>query len=177
MHRVVVYRNPGAVMGIGGSLNRMTSRQRRMGDMPLVLLILYTVFIGFITLTPMQLDVSPAGPIGRLLQFFADHQVTSWLTYPLVEKLANVAMFVPFGLLVALHVGRRRWWVGWAVGAAFTCLIEGTQATLLSPTRYATISDLITNTLGAGIGAVLALVLMTLLPPRGGPEEVDRVVR
>lgn len=148
-----------------------------MGNAPLVLLIFYTLFIGFMTLTPMQLDVSPAGPIGRLLQFFADHQVTSWLTYALVEKLANVAMFVPFGLLVALHMGRRRWWIGWAVGAAFTLLIEGTQATLLSPTRYGTISDLITNTLGAGIGAVLALVLMVLLPSRDDPDDVDRVVR
>lgn len=148
-----------------------------MGDMPLVLLILYTVFIGFMTLTPYQLDVSPAGPIGRLLQFFADHQMTSWLTYTLVEKLANVAMFVPFGFLIALHKGRRRWWVGWVAGAVFTCLIEGTQATLLSPTRYATISDLITNTLGAGIGAVLALVLMILLPSRDDPDEIDRVVR
>ncbi|WP_235350153.1 VanZ family protein [Brevibacterium sp. UCMA 11752] len=155
----------------------MTSRQRQMGDMPLVLLILYTVFIGFMTLTPYQLDVSPGGPIGRLLQFFADHQVTSWLTYTLVEKLANVAMFVPFGFLLALHMGRRRWWVGAAAGAAFTCLIEGAQVTLLSPTRYGTISDLVTNTLGAVIGAVLALVLMILLPPRDEPEEVDRVVR
>ncbi|AZL11419.1 VanZ family protein [Brevibacterium aurantiacum] len=148
-----------------------------MGDMPLVLLILYTVFIGFMTLTPYQLDVSPEGPIGRLLQFFADHQVTSWLTYTLVEKLANVAMFVPFGFLLALHMGRRRWWVGWAAGAAFTCLIEGAQVTLLSPTRFGTISDLITNTLGAGIGAVLALLIMVLLPERDEPEEVERVVR
>ncbi|WP_257930023.1 VanZ family protein [Brevibacterium sp. 239c] len=155
----------------------MTGRRGRMGDAPLVLLILYTLFIGFVTLTPMQLDTGPAGPIGRLLQFFADHQVTSWLTYTLVEKLANVAMFVPFGFLIALHKGRRRWWVGWVAGAVFTCLIEGTQATLLSPTRYATISDLITNTLGAGIGAVLALVLMILLPSRGDPDETDRVVR
>lgn len=148
-----------------------------MGDAPLVLLIFYTLFIAFMTLTPTQLDVSPSGPIGRLLQFFADHQVTSWLTYTRVEKLANVAMFVPFGFLIALHMGRRRWWVGWAVGAAFTCLIEGTQATLLSPTRYATISDLITNTIGAGIGAVLALVLMLLLPSREEPDKTDRVVR
>ena len=103
--------------------------------------------------------------------------MTSWLTYTLVEKLANVAMFVPFGFLLALHMGRRRWWVGWAAGAAFTCLIEGAQVTLLSPTRFGTISDLITNTLGAGIGAVLALLIMVLLPERDEPEEVERVVR
>lgn len=148
-----------------------------MGNRPLVLLIFYTLFIAFMTLTPQQLDTSPEGPIGRLLEFFAAHQVTAWLTYPVVERLANVAMFVPFGFLLALHLGRRRWWIGWAVGVVFTCLIEGTQATLLSPTRFATVSDLVTNTIGAGIGAVLALVLMLLRPTPEGPEAVDRVVR
>ncbi|GAA1858590.1 VanZ family protein [Brevibacterium marinum] len=155
----------------------MTGHRQRVGNVPLVLLIFYTLFIAFMTLTPQQLDTSPEGPIGRVLDFFASHRLTEWLTYGRVEKLANVAMFVPFGFLLAFHLGRRRWWIGWAVGAAFTCVIEGTQATLLSPTRYATVSDLITNTLGAGIGAVLALVLMVLLPPREGPESTDRVVR
>lgn len=147
-----------------------------MGNAPLALLIFYTLFIAFMTLTPHQLDTSPEGPIGRLLEFFAAHQVTAWLTYPVVEALANVAMFVPFGFLLALHLGRRRWWIGWAIGVVFTFLIEGTQATLLSPTRYATISDLITNSIGAGVGAVLALILMLLLPPEES-EPVDRVVR
>lgn len=147
-----------------------------MGNAPLALLIFYTLFIAFMTLTPHQLDTSPEGPIGRLLEFFAAHQVTAWLTYPVVEALANVAMFVPFGFLLALHLGRRQWWIGWAIGVVFTFLIEGTQATLLSPTRYATISDLITNSIGAGVGAVLALILMLLLPPEES-EPVDRVVR
>lgn len=147
-----------------------------MGNAPLALLIFYTLFIAFMTLTPHQLDTSPEGPIGRLLEFFAAHQVTAWLTYQVVEALANVAMFVPFGFLLALHLGRRRWWIGWAIGVVFTCLIEGTQATLLSPTRYATISDLITNSIGAGVGAILALILMLLLPPEES-EPVDRIVR
>ena len=103
--------------------------------------------------------------------------MTEWLTYDRVEKLANVAMFVPFGFLLALQLGRRRWWIGWVVGAAFTGLIEGTQATLLSQTRFATVSDLITNTIGAGIGAVLALIVMLLLPPPQEEEPIDRVVR
>ncbi|PCC18243.1 VanZ family protein [Brevibacterium aurantiacum] len=148
-----------------------------MGDAPLVLLILYTLFIGLMTLTPYQLDVSPGGPIGKLLEFFAAHRLTAWLTYTRVELLANVAMFIPFGFLLALHLGRRRWWLGWVAGAAFTCIIEGTQATLLSPTRYGTISDLVTNTIGAGVGAVLGLILMVILPPLKKQDTADPVVR
>ena len=147
-----------------------------MGNAPLALLIFYTLFIAFMTLTPQQLDTGPESPIGRMLEFFSSHRLTEWLTYGRVEKLANVAMFVPFGLLLALHLGPRRWWLGWVIGAAFSGVIEGAQATLLSPTRYATISDLVTNTVGAGIGAALALALMLVLPPEE-KEPVDRVVR
>ena len=148
-----------------------------MGNAPLVLLIFYTLFIAFMTLSPQQLDIGPETPIGRMLEFFASHRVTEWLTYERVEKLANVAMFVPFGFLLALHCGRRRWWIGWVTGIVFTCVIEGAQATLLSPTRFGTISDLVTNTIGAGIGAVLGLVVMLIWPPPKVPPEIDRVVR
>lgn len=147
-----------------------------MGNAPLALLIFYTLFIAFMTLTPQQLDTSPEGPIGRMLEFFSSHRLTEWLTYGRVEKLANVAMFVPFGFLLALHLGRRRWWLGGVIGAAFSGVIEGVQGTVFTQTRFATVSDLITNTIGAGIGAVLALALMLVLPPEE-KEPIDRVVR
>lgn len=121
--------------------------------------IAYTVFIGLVTLTPQQLDRGPGGLIGLLLDVLAAHRVTSWLTVDRVEKLANVGMFVPFGLLVALTAGRRRWWVGLLAGAAYSCLIEGTQATVLAATRVADVSDLITNTIGSGLGAGLGLAV------------------
>ncbi|WP_240689558.1 VanZ family protein [Brevibacterium sp. S111] len=155
----------------------MTGSKRRVRSVPLALLILYTIFIGLVTLTPNQLDTGSGSFIARLLEFLASHPVTAWIDYDILEKLANVGMFVPFGLLVALQCGRSRWWVGWVTGIAFTCLIEGTQATLLSPTRFATISDLVTNSLGAGIGALLGLIVMTIWPPRWDDEPIDHEVR
>ncbi|MGC3020715.1 VanZ family protein [Brevibacterium sp. FAM 24630] len=155
----------------------MTGSKRRVRTVPLALLILYTIFIGLVTLTPNQLDTGSGSFIARLLEFLASHPVTAWIDYDILEKLANVGMFVPFGLLVALQCGRSRWWVGWVTGIAFTCLIEGTQATLLSPTRFATISDLVTNSLGAGIGALLGLIVMTIWPPRWDDEPIDHEVR
>ena len=155
----------------------MTGSRRRLRTVPLVLLILYTVFIGLVTLTPNQMDTGPGSFIAGLLEFLASHRVTAWIDYDILEKLANVGMFIPFGLLVALQCGRSRWWAGWVAGIAFTCLIEGTQATLLSPTRFGTISDLVTNSLGAGIGAVVGLIVMTIWPPRMDRVPVDHEVR
>ncbi|WP_228282605.1 VanZ family protein [Brevibacterium atlanticum] len=145
--------------------------------MPLALLILYTIFIGLVTLSPQQLDTSPGSFIAGLLDFLASHRLTAWIDYDILEELANVGMFVPFGFLVSLQAGRRRWWLGWVTGIAFTCLIEGTQATLLSATRFATVSDLVTNSLGAGIGAVLALIGMIIWPPRRHDVPIDHEVR
>lgn len=156
----------------------MTHDRRRGGNAPVVLLIFYTLFIAFVTLSPQQMDTGPDGPIGRLLEFFSSHRLTEWLTYSRVEKLANVAMFIPFGLLFALHLGRRRWWLGWVAGATFSAAIEGFQGTVLTQTRFATLSDLITNTIGAGVGAGLGLLFMVLIPPRGVDDEpADPIVR
>ena len=55
--------------------------------------------------------------------------------------------------------------------------IPATQPTLLSPTRFATVSDLVTNSLGAGIGAVLGLIVMIIWPPRMDRVPVDHEVR
>src|SRR5699024_1026915 len=94
--------------GTFASRSRRRAHDHRFGDAPLVLLIFYTIFIGLVTLTPRQLDTSPGSFIGRLLNFLASHRLTQWLTYERVEMLANVGMFVPFGLLLALHLGRKR---------------------------------------------------------------------
>ncbi|MCT2182078.1 MULTISPECIES: VanZ family protein [Brevibacterium] len=155
----------------------MRGYRQRVRTVPMGLLILYTAFIALITLTPQQLDTSPGSPIARLLAFFASHEATEWLSYERVEMLANVGLFVPFGFLLAFQLGVRRWWIGWVAGAAFTCLIEATQLTLLSPTRFGTISDLVTNTLGAGLGAALALLVMLLLPKRVEREPAEFAVR
>ncbi|MFC9441440.1 MULTISPECIES: VanZ family protein [Brevibacterium] len=155
----------------------MSGYRQRLRTVPLGLLILYTAFIALVTLTPQQLDTGPDSFIARLLAFLASHESTAWIDYVTLEKLANVGLFVPFGFLLALQLGPRRWWIGWVAGLVFTCLIEGTQLTLLSPTRFGTVSDLVTNTLGAGLGAALALLVMLIWPPRTEKEPVDYVVR
>ena len=70
-----------------------------------------------------------------------------------VEFLANVAMFVPFGVLVWLALARPRWWVVVLLGLVTTVTIELVQSTM--PSRYSTVSDVVANTLGAAAGVLL----------------------
>ena len=152
----------------------MTTRDQRTVGAPLALLVLYTLFIAAITLTPQQMGTGPDTLIGHLLDLFAAHRETAWLTYERVEKLGNVAMFIPFGFLAALHFGRRRWWLGFLFGASFSAAIEIFQGTVLTQTRFATLSDLVTNTLGAGIGAFLGPCCMAVWPARTARAGADR---
>lgn len=103
------------------------------------------------------------------------------LADPALAQLAmNVALFVPFGMLVR-HLTAAR--IRWVVPAAFavSLLIELTQLTGvwgLYPCSYRLfdVDDLIANTLGATIG-VLAAPLLRRIPGQGIlPPDVPREV-
>ncbi|GAA1982609.1 hypothetical protein GCM10009777_15490 [Microbacterium pumilum] len=83
-------------------------------------------------------------------------EAVPWLTYDVIEFGANVLLFVPLGILLALALRSRRGWV-MPIALAVTVLIESGQALFLAE-RTASIRDVIANSLGAGIG--LALVLL-----------------
>lgn len=74
------------------------------------------------------------------------------LTYAVVEAVANVVMFVPFGVLVGLLLPRRWWAV--ALGALTSAAIELAQLAFL-PSRVPTVQDVVMNTLGAAVGVAL----------------------
>lgn len=69
------------------------------------------------------------------------------------EEVGNVAMFVPFGVLVPLRFRRWRWWTVPA-GVALSGLIELTQLVVLSH-RSAEWRDMGWNSLGALVGFAL----------------------
>lgn len=90
-----------------------------------------------------------------------------WQRGPLYRDIiANVVLFLPFGvLLAALFHGR---WRPWTIvmmvlltSGAVSAAIEMLQAIL--PTRWSSLTDLVTNTAGGGLGA-LAFVLIRLRP-------------
>lgn len=80
--------------------------------------------------------------------------------YPVLEFAANVALFVPFGILVPLIAPLWHPWLVIASGFALSCLIEFTQTAL--PSRFPTASDLLANTLGTALGVGLLAAFMRL---------------
>lgn len=73
------------------------------------------------------------------------------------EAAANVALFVPLGLLFPVLLRRWKWWTVPA-GVALSATIEGTQLVLLS-WRSPSVTDVAWNSLGALIGFALWLVV------------------
>ena len=91
------------------------------------------------------------------------------LAFGTLEALANVALFVPFGLLLttllrAREPGRRRLPVHvaalWAAAAAcgLSAAIETAQRFI--PGRVPVLQDVVMNTTGAAVGAAVAAVVL-----------------
>ncbi|MCS5735546.1 VanZ family protein [Herbiconiux daphne] len=134
-----------------GTLNNPTITRR----VAAVLLAAYGLVVILIVAWPVPVDKDAHGFILKLLRLLHERDLLMFLGYAQIEFTANVAMFVPIGVLVGVLFGRRHW--GWAVGVGFAAssAIELAQWVLL-PGRYGTPDDVIANTLGTLVGALLA---------------------
>ncbi|WP_413355400.1 VanZ family protein [Microbacterium sp. 1P06AB] len=127
---------------------------------------LYAWTVGWMTLraAPYGSDIGSA--LDRLLAWFAERPSTAWITFDRVEFGANVAMFVPLGVIAVLWFGVRGWWAAPILGALGSAAIEVLQAIFID-TRVSDVRDVVANTLGSVIGMCLMLLLAFLLsPPR-----------
>ena len=104
------------------------------------------------TLRPAPYDPEIGGVVAAILEAAASWRPTSWITFDVVESASNVVLFVPLGMLVVLWGGR--WWQGVLIGLAVSGVIETAQLLFL-PTRVADVRDLVANTGGAAIGAIV----------------------
>ena len=122
----------------------------------------YLGFIGWLTLGPQPTNQNTKS----FAMFFVEmiNRFTPFHDFTLsrLEFLSNIAIFVPLGFLFVLLFGRRRWWLAIVVGILLTLLIEGTQEFL--PTRVPDVRDLVANTTGAVIGALVALLVTRGVP-------------
>ena len=127
-----------------------------------VALAVYAVLVVLVVAWPSPVDAGAHGTLDAMFATLHAAGVPGWVDYALLERTANVVMFVPLGLLVTrLH---RTWWSGLLVPAALSGAAELTQH-LLRPERVATWTDVAANSTGAAIGMVAAVALMG----RGGP--------
>lgn len=120
------------------------------------LLVLYVVFLGAV-LSEYNPTVA-TDVVLHLEHWLAARGAPGWVTGPgRVEFCLNAAMFAPIAFLAAMSVPRHPWanWVVYGfVGSAAVELLQG----LFLPPRSAEFVDVVANTLGALVGALLSLV-------------------
>ncbi len=128
---------------------------------------LYLLAVAWVTLGPQPRVASKDSIVMRVLQVLWEHPATDWVTYNGVEFTANIAMFVPIGLFFLLLFGRGRWWL--AIGVPFLMTLGIETAQLWIPGRVSDIRDIVSNTIGAVVGALLGVALTA---PRARRERV-----
>ena len=106
-------------------------------------------------LWPGGVDSELQSALWRLLQQIG----VEWLTFDVVQVAANVVLFVPLGLLVALLLPRRRMWLV-APGALLVSVAIETVQALLLPVRWGgDVTDVIANTAGGLLGLAIAVLV------------------
>jgi hypothetical protein len=126
-----------------------------------VLLATVVIVVGIITFSPGPPDPSGQQALRSFLDHAHLHGLPRWISFNKIEFGSNILMFVPIGLFGALALPPPRWLI---VPAAImgSLAIEITQASGL-PDRVGTPRDVISNTLGALIGYVLACLLIRVV--------------
>src|SRR3954468_20201959 len=119
----------------------MTMRSRH-GLLAIVLGV-YGVAVLLVAFWPVHIGRGARGSLSEIEAWFAAHGL-AWINYGLIEWGANVAWFVPLGLLLTAYWGARRWWLATLVGVATSAVIELGQAFLLSG-RTGSILDVLAN--------------------------------
>ncbi|ALS57659.1 VanZ family protein [Rathayibacter toxicus] len=134
---------------------------RQLTRLTLILGVPYLVILALIVFWPTPVDAGMKDDLDRIIARLARHRL-GFIDYAFIEASANVVLFIPFGLLLALHV-RAPWaWLAVFLGAITSTAIETIQLLLLSA-RYASGQDIVMNTTGAAIGAVMGALLRQLV--------------
>jgi glycopeptide antibiotics resistance protein len=114
-----------------------------------VLLGLYSIVIARLTLVPASSDSRVFSLLDRIMTRVSGGR----LEWSQTEVLANVALFIPAGFLLAVILGR-----AWA--SALLCLLASAAIELAQqrylPSRVPSIADVEHNGLGGLIGAIVA---------------------
>ena len=121
-------------------------------------LAVYPVLLGAVVFWPSPVDRQAAGFLKETLADLYNRGLPLWVDYALLEWGANVALFLPLGLLMGVLLPRRWVWLAALCGVAVSIGVETVQEAFL-PQSYATVNDVLANSLGSAIGALLAYIL------------------
>ncbi|MGC0268581.1 VanZ family protein [Glutamicibacter soli] len=121
----------------------------------LVAAVAYAIALVLVAFWPTPVDTE-AGPwLFAFIEQLHRIGVPQWFGYGEIEFGANILYFMPLGLLAS-------WWLRWPwlavlCGLGVSVMIETGQLLLL-PDRVPSARDLVANTLGTGLGALVFLL-------------------
>ncbi|OAE02761.1 teicoplanin resistance protein VanZ [Arthrobacter sp. OY3WO11] len=130
-----------------------------------LVLIAMLVPLAFIAFWPSPVDQPVQGQLAAVLNFLHRHGIPVWFNYRFVEASANVALFVPVGVVSSLAFPGWLWWRIGLFGLLISCCMELGQLLFLH-NRFPSALDLVTNTSGSVIGALLAAAVLERLRAR-----------
>ncbi|MFK4834582.1 VanZ family protein [Microbacterium sp. ZW T2_14] len=111
------------------------------------LLVVYAVMLTLIAFWPVPVDQGASGLLRTI------SKAMPWLTYDVIETTANVLLFVPLGVLLALALPLQRGLVV-PLALATTLVIESGQALFLAE-RTPSLRDIVANVVGAALGLAI----------------------
>lgn len=135
----------------------------------------YTVFLALVLGWPTPVDAPARGALREILKRLHDAGVSEWVSYAKIEFGANIALFVPVGLLVALALRRRQRWLAVLAGFGLSFAAELAQG-LLRAQRVSSLRDVVANTLGTLIGVGIATLIARRTRDDGGDPKATPVV-
>lgn len=130
-----------------------------------VLAAVYGVFLAFVAFWPSPVDKPVASLLNRVISELHERGVPAFVDYGFIEFSANIVLFIPVGLIFGLIVPVRFAVIALLLGPALSAAIELGQHFLLAA-RYATVADVIANSIGATIGVFLAVTLRAIVAVR-----------
>ena len=138
-----------------------------------ILLLTFCSVIAVITFWPGPPDPAGQDALKNFLAQAHANGLPRWISFGKVEFSANVLMFVPIGLFGALALPRKRWRIVPTAFAA-SAAIEIAQAVSM-PDRVGTPWDVISNSLGALLGYLLACWIIRAARHRAWLRTIPRV--
>ncbi|MHA7303405.1 VanZ family protein [Pseudarthrobacter sp. MDT1-22] len=121
--------------------------------------------LALVAFWPSPVDQPVQSQLASVLRFLHTNGIPAWFNYQFVEAAANVALFIPFGAVAALAYPKKRLWQLGILGLIISGCIELGQLLFLH-NRFASALDIVTNTGGAVIGALLVAAALKRLQAR-----------
>lgn len=146
----------------------MTTPARGPRRLLLGLLVVYVLFLVFVLFFPRgEMPSTSVSVITDFVQSLGGDP--SLVTSERMEVLLNVAIMVPLALLGRLLRPGYSWRDWTAVGFVIATAVEVFQGLFL-PERSASALDVVANTTGVAIGAIIGSAMRVVIRRRGTPE-------